>query len=159
MYLVLLGWWRIFQNMQFACYCFGLFSEALESRKFMPHLWDDKIWNKLFSKSSFLQFVHLRFLKLKPKLTGHTCPEEAELHLASPWVYRVQKVDYVFSIAIFQASCLLYQLLDAGRCVTVAVAQMHSRYDITGWQFHTDLGFFLGSVPVVQVSVPSTWTV
>lgn len=94
----------------------------------MPHIWDDKILNKPISKSSFLQFVHLHFLKLKPKLTRHTCPEEAELYLASPWVYRVQKVDYVFSIAIFQASSLLYQLLYAGRWVTVPVAQMHSTY-------------------------------
>lgn len=87
-----------------------LLSEELDPES-LCQVWDDKILNKLISKSSFLQFVQLHFLKLKPKLTGLTSPEEAELHLASPWVYRVRKVDYVFSIAIFQASSLLCQLL------------------------------------------------
>lgn len=142
--------------MQFPCYCIGLNTcRRLKSLESLCHIWDDQILNGFISKSSFLQFVHLHFLRLKAKLTGQTCPEEAELHLASPWVYGVRKVDYVFSIAIFQASSLLYQLLYAGRCVTVPVAQINSRYDITGWQFQKYLGFFLPSVPIFQVSIPS----
>lgn len=65
----------------------------------------------------------------------------------------------MFSIAIFQASSLLYQLLYAGRCVTVPLAQMHSRYGIIAWQFQNYLGFFLPSVPILQVSVLSIWPV
>lgn len=121
------GAMRSCQDLQFLWHCM-VYVLSKDFQKILYCMCGMMILQTNLPLSSCLQFVSLCFLK--SKLTSHTWPEELELHLASLCVYRVQEVDYMFSIAIFQSSSLLYQLLYTGRCTTVPIAQTQSRYNI-----------------------------